>query len=390
MISTHRLTASARAGPEKPVEAAVAPATTFPRTRIAWMDHARGLSILMVVVGHVLTGLTTRGLLEDGPALRIWDPRYYNIRMPFFFVLSGLFAERWAGRRVGEFLRDKGATIVYPFFVWATLQALVKVALNPVTQGDLTLWNVVTQPIFPDDQFWFLHVLFFLMLGYFLLRKLGLGPTGCLLVALGCYAIQGEHPQEALSPWARLPYYAPFYAVGGIGGALVSRIRIDRAAHLGAIALVGFGSLWLAVLSEVEPPLPIQLTTSLVGIAGAIAFTALLSRVRFTGFLPYFSRYSLEIFVAHMAAVTGMRLALQKGFLIESAAVHLTLGVFAGIACPLLLVWICNRLGLRYVFRLPKPAGRRDALAPPLAEKPAISGRFASWRAGGVSPLSGG
>ncbi len=371
MISTLRSTLSARADLKKPIETPAASPTSRPR--IAWIDYARGFSILIVVIGHVVLGMRATGLLDDGPLLRIWDARYYNIRMPLFFVLSGLFAERWAGRRVRDFLRDKGATIVYPFFLWATLQTLVQVALNPITQGHLTLWHIVRQPVFPDGQFWFLHVLFCVMLGYFLLRKAGLSPTACVVVALGCYAMQGANPQESPLPLERALYYAPFYAIGGLAATMISRIRIERAAHLLAIAIAGFGALAVAVRYGGDPPLPVQLMAALCGIAGAIALTALLGRSRFMGFLPVLGRYSLEIFVAHMLSAAGLRIALHRIFHIENAAAHLILGSIAGIVGPLLLVWLCNRLGLRYAFRLPKPPKPGPAAAPQPARGPSLT-----------------
>jgi len=372
MISTNRVSLNARAGLAQSIETA-APSPTS-RPRIAWIDYARGFSILIVVVGHVVLGLQATGLLDDGPLLRIWDARYYNVRMPLFFVLSGLFAERWAGRRVDDFLRDKGATIVYPFFVWATLQTLIQVAINPITHGNLTLWHVVRQPVLPDGQFWFLHVLFCVMLGYFLLRKAGLSPTACLVVALGCYAMQGEDPQSSPLPLDRALYYAPFYAIGGLAGTLVSRIRIERASHLAAIAIAGFGALAAAVRHGGEPPLPIQLAAALCGIAGAIALTALLSRSRFTGFLTILGRHSLEIFVAHMLSAAGLRIALHRFLHVENAAAHLILGSIAGIVGPLLLVWLCNRLGIRYAFRLPRPPKpARAESSPQPAPRPSLA-----------------
>jgi|GEM_PF-897635 len=371
MISTSRTSNIERVDSLNPVETAAAPPT--PRSRIAWIDHARGLSILMVVIGHVILGMTSTGLLDDGPLLRIWDARYYNIRMPFFFLLSGLFAERWVGRTTADFLRDKGATIVYPYFVWGILQISIQAAIAPITNGNMTIWHVIRLPVLSSGQFWFLQVLFYIMLGYFLLRKLGLGPISCLMVALGGYAMQGEWPQGSTIPLELVGYYAPFYAVGGVAGAFASWFRVERPAHLAAIMIGGFGALAGAIRLGETPPLPIQLTATLCGIAGAIALTSLLSRSRIMGFLPVLGRYSLEILVAHMLSAMGLRLALHRIFHVESAAVHLILGVVAGIVGPLLLVWLCNRLNIRYAFRLPRPPKPPRAESSQAAPRPSLT-----------------
>lgn len=369
MISTPQMSLSVAAA--RPIENQANPPT--PRLRIAWIDYARGLSILMVVLGHVILGLQASELLSDGPLLRIWDARFYNVRMPLFFTLSGIFAERWVGRSTVDFLRDKGATIVYPFFVWGILQTSIQAMIAPITNGNMTLWHVLRFPVLPAGQFWFLHVLFYVMLGYFLLRKLGLGPIACLAVALGGYAMQGDWPQGSTIPLELVGYYAPFYAVGGVAGAFASWFRIERPAHLAAVMVAGFGALIAATRLGQTPPLPIQLTATLCGIGGAIALTSLLSRSRLMGFLPVIGRYSLEILVIHIFSAMGLRLALHRILHVENAAVHLILGTIAGIVGPLLVVWLCNRLGFRYAFRLPRPAkpARLETTQP--APRPSLS-----------------
>ncbi len=361
MTFTDRLAPNARAGA---LELEIEAAPTTADSRIAWIDYARGFNILIVVIGHVILGLRSTNMLSDGPWFRVWDARYYNFRMPLFFLLSGLFAERQLRRSAGSFLRDKGATLVYPYFIWSTLQILVQIGLNPITRGQITFQHLLWQPLFPEGQFWFLHVLFFIMLAYFLMRKLGVGPVACLIVSLACYAAQHDRPQASSWPLQRILYYGPFYAFGGLAGLWVSKIRIGQPWQLAAILLAGFGVVAAAIQVEGDPPLPVQMAVTLCGIAAAIALTALLSRSRFMGFLPVLGRYSLEILVAHMLSAAGLRIVLQKVLHVENIAAHVILGSSAGIIGPLLLVWVCNRLNVKYAFRLPRPAKPRPADAP--------------------------
>jgi fucose 4-O-acetylase-like acetyltransferase len=60
-----------------------------PRERIEWVDAARGIGIVAVVVGHVWT----KGVLRDA---------VYSFHMPLFFLLSGYL---FAPRPVGAFTR---------------------------------------------------------------------------------------------------------------------------------------------------------------------------------------------------------------------------------------------------------------------------------------------
>ena len=57
--------------------------------RIAWIDAARGIGIVLVVIGHVEGGLIDAGI-QSG-ASWAW-PSYglYTFHMPLFFFLAGL------------------------------------------------------------------------------------------------------------------------------------------------------------------------------------------------------------------------------------------------------------------------------------------------------------
>jgi len=58
------------------------------------IDSAKGVGIVLVVIGHAWRGLQTAGLI-DNPALygRI-DTAIYAFHMPLVFFLSGLVRER--------------------------------------------------------------------------------------------------------------------------------------------------------------------------------------------------------------------------------------------------------------------------------------------------------
>jgi hypothetical protein len=213
-----------------------------PGARIVWIESARGLGILLVVVGHVLHGLTAHGLMAAGPLHRVWDSEYYNARMPLFFVLSGLFAERWAARDGGAFLLDKAATLVYPYFLWSTLQGVVRIAMATAVKGESPFEYLIWMPVYPVMQFWFIYVLFFISLWHFAMRKSGLGAVGCVVVAMLLYGVRpwgGENMQSSPMPLLRILYYAPFYAVGALAGLHLDRLRVEGALRQGAVAIGG-------------------------------------------------------------------------------------------------------------------------------------------------------
>src|SRR6266511_5593536 len=112
--------------------------------RILWVDYAKGIGIALVVVGHVLNGLCSSGILAEDSALKWVHAWIYSFHMHLFFLLSGLFLERQVARPAGLFLADKLRTIAYPYFVWSTLQLALHSSLQGVTNNAADLGGLCT------------------------------------------------------------------------------------------------------------------------------------------------------------------------------------------------------------------------------------------------------
>ncbi len=90
--------------------------------RLEWLDLARGLGVILVVLGHVLSGLTRAGQFPDGPLATWTEYALYTFHMPLFFFLTGLNAPHSLQRGPKSFLAAKGWTIAYPYMLWSLLQ----------------------------------------------------------------------------------------------------------------------------------------------------------------------------------------------------------------------------------------------------------------------------
>ncbi len=80
------------------------------KKRILWLDAARGIAVLLVVLGH---------LFEESPVYRFAFPAHhvvYSFHMALFFILSGLtFADRET--RFFRFVARRARTILLPYVV---------------------------------------------------------------------------------------------------------------------------------------------------------------------------------------------------------------------------------------------------------------------------------
>lgn len=58
--------------------------------RIEWLDACKGFAIVLVVIGHVLSGYIGKGLFaEHLPEMHYTYELIYSFHMPLFFILSG-------------------------------------------------------------------------------------------------------------------------------------------------------------------------------------------------------------------------------------------------------------------------------------------------------------
>ena len=166
------------------------------------VDYARGLGILLVVVGHTLRGVINSGLLESSAATRFADDWIYAFHMPLFFFLSGLFAERSADKGPRRFVADKLRTIAYPYVVWSLLQTSVQILMSRHTNSPASWHDLAIDRLYvPPMQFWFLYALFLCFLLFLVCWQMCLGRWGFLGVVAALTIIR---LQVGLGSWGVL------------------------------------------------------------------------------------------------------------------------------------------------------------------------------------------
>ena len=138
------------------------------RKRLEYLDIAKGIGIILVVLGHILV---------QSP-LVIW---IYSFHMPLFFFLSGYLFYFNKETRFGKFLYKKVKSILIPYFIYAIAVYLywflIERRLRPGSVDAIKpligiLYGIGKEPWLTfDDALWFLTCLFVLEVVFFLLVK---------------------------------------------------------------------------------------------------------------------------------------------------------------------------------------------------------------------------
>ena len=333
------------------------------------IDIAKGIAIIAIVLGHVQRGLTTSGVLDARSDYFLYSDRaLYLVHLSVFAFLSGLFVQggvRKSGRN--QYLRSRVALFLYLYVLWSLLQGAVSLVLasqldSPPTLLDIfRLWE-------PESQLWFFPWIAVQTVAVVLLRPWGNTARTAAVLALSVIV--------SLAFWGVFGVYfgaqglgltAFFFTGVALGAGRYTAVRewLGDRGWLAPMGIAGAGiyGVLLITTHAIGPtsaggyrtPLNIALgvVASVAGMAAVLVASAYLARSPWASKrLGALGRHSLEIFVAHIFAVTAVRVLLNKAD-ISSAPVHIIAGTIAGLALPLLLWWICEKINFPWFFTAP-------------------------------------
>ncbi|MFY1634974.1 acyltransferase family protein [Solwaraspora sp. WMMB335] len=104
--------------------------------RLDWVDVARGMAILLIVELHTQGAL--RQLGADHPLLVSINVALATVRLPTFFLVSGLLSVSVLAVPWREFLRRRPATLLYLYLLWGSVLLAVATLLAAATGGSAT------------------------------------------------------------------------------------------------------------------------------------------------------------------------------------------------------------------------------------------------------------
>ena len=342
----------------------VAPEPIASISRVEWVDTAKGFGIILVVFGHALRGLISSGIIPATPTFRFVDGWIYGFHMPLFFFLSGLFLYRSTTKPWTEFAVDKIRTIVYPYFVWSVITLLIKGAVGGLANHPETISESPSLFFKPIDQFWFLYALFILLMVSSAALKLGCSSLTIFVSAILVYPGLFSIPLLGSGILIETRFQAVYLALGLLCGG-EQNIRTISDASVRSLMLVGAGGVMLSSLagwSELPPwsELPYgnafraRFAFAVSGIGAVVALAILAEKANFGSSVRFLGRRSLEIYVAHMIASAGARIALLKLAHISTPLPQLALGTLVGLYVPIAIALLFERVGFQFGFVFPK------------------------------------
>lgn len=303
------------------------------KTRIEWIDVAKGIGIVLVSFGH----------LRNGDGQSVWLPSLdtlisaiYLFHMPLFYFLGGLTFGMRGGFKA--FLIRKAKTLLVPYYVFSLYFLAKPIAILAIpsmrsafqTSHNYGLTHQFVDVLIMGNGLWFLMAFFVaevMMYGLVSITKnnhvmLTVTGIGLILISYAANGFVSKLPVP-FQLWKGIEITG-FMALGYVLREWLKVLNQRRAAvyaTLGFVALCAFA--WVA-LSEQVPASVKWIVLLLAAVTGAFAFTFLCIAITRCGWLAYIGRASLVFY-----ALNALTLNISKFGVFRVLRLNITNSCFA-------------------------------------------------------------
>jgi len=318
--------------------------------RIDWVDYAKGICIVMVVMMHSVLGVELAagqtGFMH--PLVAFARP----FRMPDFFLISGLFLSVVINRDWRTFLDRKVVHFAYFYVLWVTIQFGFKApAFAAETSWAHAGFLYLLSFIEPFGTLWFIYLLpLFFVVTKATRRVPPLLIWGIAALLEMAHIVTGWTVIDEFC--ARFVYFYTGYLFADYVFALSDRARARPVLALAALVLWALLNGTLVRLGFGEWPF-VSLALGLAGACAIVTTGTLLARARWLQFLRFCGEHSIVIYLAFFLPMAATRtLLLRAGIIQDIGTMSLVVTICALFGA--LAIWqIAMRVRADFLFERP-------------------------------------
>ncbi len=321
------------------------------RSRTDWVDYAKGISIILVVMMH--STLSSEAALGEVGWLHEVVAFAKPFRIPAFFLVAGLFASRSIDAPWRTFVDRKILHFAYFYVLWLSIQFVFR-APGYVAEGGVS--NAVHQYLLafvdPFGTLWFIY----LLPVFFLVTRLTRNVPPWLMLAIG--AALEIAPIE--THWTLIDEFAGrfvyFYAGTLFGTRILhaaKKIEGREWAALAALTMFAAFNLW-TVKQGIDGAPFLSLLLGFVGATAVVTVSVLMAQRHWFEAIRYCGRHSIVIYLAFFLPMAATRIALVKSGWIADAGTLSLIVTTVAVIVPLLLYWLSRGTALNFLFERPE------------------------------------
>ena len=361
-----------------------------PTRRSEWVDIAKGICIIFVVMVHSTLGVEVAAGQEGWMHQVVAFARPF--RMPDFFMISGLFLALVIDRPWRRYLDRKVIHFFYFYILWLTIQFAFKAPGMAFEHGVAqAIWNYLMAFVQPFGTLWFIYVLPVMFLVTRWLRPL---PVPLVFAGAALLEILPIH-----TGWVTLDEFCSRFVYFFAGYAFaphifaIARWLKDRPLTAMVILAV-WAPINAALVFTATPESLIMLLQGhsgggagatgglselplvglALGFAGAMAIVcvaSLMSGKFLFRWLDWLGSRSIVVYLAFFLPMATTRIFLIKTGIVADVGTMSLLTLIAGVSGPVVLYFAVSRTGWgKFLYERPQWA-KIDRPAPAMSPAPA-------------------
>jgi uncharacterized membrane protein YcfT len=318
--------------------------------RIDWVDYAKGICIIMVVMMHSVLGVE----LAAGQTgfMHVLVAFAKPFRMPDFFLISGLFLSVVIDRDWRTYLDRKVVHFAYFYVLWVTIQFGFKAPSFAAETGWAHVGFLYLESfIEPFGTLWFIY----LLPVFFVVTKATRKMPPLLIWGIAAL-LEAAHISTGWTVidefGARFVYFYSGYLFASHVFALSDRARARPSLALAALTLWALINSGLVVSGFSEWPL-ISLVLGLAGACAIVTMGTLLARAHWLTFLRFCGEHSIVIYLAFFLPMAATRTLLLKAGLIHDIGTVSLIVTVVGVLGALAIWRLALATGANFLFERP-------------------------------------
>jgi uncharacterized membrane protein YcfT len=318
--------------------------------RIDWVDYAKGICIVMVVMMHSVLGVELAAGRTGFMHLLVAFAKPF--RMPDFFLISGLFLSIVIDRDWRTFLDRRVVHFAYFYVLWLTIQFGFKApSFAAETSWSHVGFLYLESFIEPFGTLWFIY----LLPVFFVVTKAtrGMPPLAIWGVAALLESAHIATGWTVIDEFcARFVYFYSGYLFAQYVFALSDRARARPALALAGLALWALIDGGLVYAGCSEWPL-ISLMLGLSGACAIVTLGTLLARAHWLNFLRFCGEHSIVIYLAFFLPMAATRTLLLRASVIHDIGTISLIVTVVGVVGALAIWRIALMAGANFLFERP-------------------------------------
>ncbi len=319
--------------------------------RIDWVDYAKGLCIIMVVMLHSTLGVE-KEVGHEG-----WMHYFvifaHPFRMPDFFMISGLFLAKVIDRDWRTYADKRVVHFAYFYVVWLTLQIGLKAPGIAMDQGIGEVVRLyLISFIDPFGSLWFIYLLPI----FFIFTKATRRIHPAIMFAFGA-AMEIAHVHTG---WTAVDEFAARFVYFYTGYMLANHIfsiagTVQQSPKKGMLILAGWAIANSYMVFSGNDTLPfVSLALGMLGAFAVVRISTLLSMLHRWDWLRYCGEHSLFIYLAFFLPMAATRAVLLKtGVITDIGTISLIVTVVSVIGA-LAMFWLLRNSPLWFLYKRPE------------------------------------